>query len=824
MQKPKNKTMTILIALILMITIAIPLIALPNANAQVPLLTKKTHPYIGATPNPIGVGQQTLIHVGISDELQTAAHGWEGLTVTITKPDSTTQTLGPFRTDSTGGTGTTFTPSAVGTYYLQTHFPAQRYNFTLYGGASIWYEASDSEKLALVVTEEELPIHPGFPLPTEFWTRPVSAEFREWNEIAGNFLESIRYAGPLAPYSQMPETSHILWGKTLEPGGLVGGLDYGPQSYDHGDAYEGRFANTVVINGVMYYNKFFSGGGTRVEQIVVATDLHTGEVVWERPLVDSEGITRRLSFGQTFYWDSYNQHSVYSYLWATSGSTWHAFDPFTGRWMYSMEDVPSGTNLYGPKGEIYRYTVNLAGNWMTLWNSSRVVSSEGSWIRNNLGRVFDATDGIEWNKTIPELPGSVMAQFLGEKIIGLDTVSRAVQNQISGRINEPIPMWGISVKPGQEGQLLFNTTWTPPQDDLFMAFGAAGLEEGVYTLWCKETRQHYGFNINTGQYLWATQPQHYLDTFGARINLRLGNLYATGFAGEVYAYSVTSGDLLWQYNMSDPLNEILWGANWPPLFAFYTGDGKILLFHMEHSPVDPMPRGAPTVVLDAYTGEEIWRLDGLRGNRWGGHMVIGDGIIGFLNSYEEEIYAIGKGPSATTVTALPKSSVQGSSVLIEGMITDVSPGTESFALRARFPNGIAAVSDESMSSWMQYVYLQYPRPMDITGVEVTISVVDENGNLREIGETTSSSDGFYSFAWTPDIEGKYQVYANFAGSEAYYPSHAESAFVVDAAPETTPIPQAQISLPPTEMYIIGIGIAIIAAIGIATLLILKKRP
>lgn len=811
-------------ALILMLTIAIPLVIILPANAQVPVLTKKTYAYIGATPNPVGVGQETLIHVGITDELQTAAHGWEGLTVTVTKPDGTTETLGPFRTDSTGGTGTVYVPTMVGTYYLQSHFPAQWYNWTLYGGADVRYEASSSEKLALVVQEDPVPYHPGFPLPSEYWSRPISAEFREWNMIAGNFLDSTRYMSPLVPYSEMPKTAHILWAKTLELGGLAGGIEFGPQSYDHGDAYEGRFDGSVVIQGVLFYNKYPSIGGTRVEQIVVAVDLHTGEVLWEKPLIDPDGVSRRLSFGQVFYWDSYNQHSAYAYLWATSGSTWHAFDPFTGRWMYTMTNVPSGTNLYGPKGEIYRYTVNLNNGWVTLWNSSRVVSSQGSWIRNNLGTTFDAARGIEWNKTIPEVPGAVQAVFFEDRIIGMDTVGRAVQNMITGRINQPVPFWGISLKPGQEGLLLFNTTWTPPQGDLFLSFGDASVEAGVFTLWSKESRRNYGFDINTGRHLWTTEPQHYLDAFGSRIKLRYGNLYTTGFSGEVYAYDVTTGSLMWHFNISDPLNEILWGANWPPLFAFFTGDGKILLFHMEHSPVDPMPRGAPTIVLDAETGEEVWRMDGLRGNRWGGHMVIGDGIIGFLNSYDERIYAIGKGPSETTVTAAPKVSVHGSSVLVEGTVTDISPGTDDYTLSARFPHGVPAVSDDDMSEWMEYVYLQYPRPSDVSGVEVVLTTIDPNGNVNDIGTVTSDASGTFGHTWQPEIPGQYTVIATFAGSKSYWSSYAQTYITVEESPEVTSVEEPTITLPPIEMYIAAATAAIITAIAIVGLLILRKRP
>ena len=118
--------------------------------------------------------------------------------------------------------------------------------------------------------------------------------------------------------------------------------------------------------------------------------------------------------------------------------------------------------------------------------------------------------------------------------------------------------------------------------------------------------------------------------------------------------------------------------------------------------------------------------------------------------------------------------------------------------------------------------MQKPRPMDTVGVSVTISVVDANGNYRDIG-TTTSNEGFFTFNWTPDIEGPYTVTATFAGSESYWPSHALTSFVVDS-PQATPSPYPLVSIPPTEMYILGTGIAIIAAIAIVTLLILKKRP
>ena len=127
---------------------------------------------------------------------------------------------------------------------------------------------------------------------------------------------------------------------------------------------------------------------------------------------------------------------------------------------------------------------------------------------------------------------------------------------------------------------------------------------------------------------------------------------------------------------------------------------------------------------------------------------------------------------------------------------------------------------------MKYVYQQFPRPSNTKGVEVTLSVVDANGNYRDIGTTTTDADGFYSFNWTPDISGKYTVYASFTGSASYYPSHAVAAFVAEEA-QATPTTAPDVTLPPLETYIIGIGVAIIVAIAIVGDIVLgaiKKRP
>ncbi|MEM2108003.1 MAG: hypothetical protein QXL10_01805, partial [Candidatus Bathyarchaeia archaeon] len=191
----------------------------------------------------------------------------------------------------------------------------------------------------------------------------------------------------------------------------------------------------------------------------------------------------------------------------------------------------------------------------------------------------------------------------------------------------------------------------------------------------------------------------------------------------------------------------------------------------------------------------------------------------------QRIYAIGKGPSATTVTAPDIGVSLGKSVLIRGMVTDVSPGTKSAALQLRFPNGVPAVADESMSDWMLYVYKQFPCPANVKGVEVTIEVLDPNGNYYEVARATSDGSGFYSAAFTPPVPGKYTIIARFQGSKAYYGSYAETAIYVEDAPPATPPPTP----PPAsiaDIYFIPAVIGIIIAIVVATVInivVLRKR-
>ena len=81
-----------------------------------------------------------------------------------------------------------------------------------------------------------------------------------------------------------------------------------------------------------------------------------------------------------------------------------------------------------------------------------------------------------------------------------------------------------------------------------------------------------------------------------------------------------------------------------------------------------------------------------------------------------------------------------------------------------------------MTQFMEAVYEQQPMPTNITGVPVTLYVLDSNNNYRSIGTTTTNADGDFGYTWHPDISGNYTVYAVFAGSQSYYGSSASTYF------------------------------------------------
>ncbi len=95
------------------------------------------------------------------------------------------------------------------------------------------------------------------------------------------------------------------------------------------------------------------------------------------------------------------------------------------------------------------------------------------------------------------------------------------------------------------------------------------------------------------------------------------------------------------------------------------------------------------------------------------------------------------------------------------------------------------------------------------------------------GTTTSDGSGTFAFTWTLDISGDYTVIANFAGSEAYYPSNAETHFTAsEPAATASPAPTATASM--ADQYFVpaiaGLFVLIIIVLALSVLSMLRKRP
>jgi hypothetical protein len=823
MSNSRNKTMATMIALFLTLTIAIPLFAVPNANAAT---TIKTYPLIDAIPNPVGVNQKTLINFGLINYLNSENDGWN-ITVTITKPDDTTEILGggPLKTWSTGNAGHYYVPDTVGTYYVQASFPETTYRGTI-------YLASTSDKLALVVQNTSVPTYPGQALPSEYWTRPIDSQLREWYTLAGSWLATP--ANLYAPYNDGPESAHILWKHLIgaTQGGLIGGeyADSGSHAFGTGDAYEGKWTTRMIVAGVLFYSKYDSYA---TKQAMIAVDLRTGKELWTKTFY---GKTVP-SFGQILYWDCRNYRGAFSYLWIQLGTgastTWCAFTPLEGNWQFNITNVPSGTTYYGPNGEFLKYSIS--GNRLLRWNSSYAVVRGRSGMSESWGSAVggisaDGSKGYDLNVSIPTLaagntlPGSVQTVFVDDRIIGART------SQTAG-----VTLWGLDLSEGSEGALLFNSTWAAPSEWIeanitIRGWGAFSQESYVGVLWTKENRVHYGFSLETGKYLWQTKPQGYADSWSGATdqenNIAYDKYYSASIYGVVYCYDVHNGSLLWTYNATDPYHESYISNNWW-LVPIAITDGKLYIGHGEHSPLDPKPRGAPFLCLNATTGELIWRIDGaFRQTHWGGPAIMGDSVIATMDTYDQCVYAIGKGPSATTVTAADIAVAFGTPVIIRGTVMDVSPGTQDDTMKLRFPYGVPAISDASMSAWMLYVYKEFSRPTDATGVAVSIDAMDPNNNFVHLGDATSDSTGMFSCVLTPEIAGTYTVYATFAGSAGYDASYATTTLNVMEAPAATPAPTPT----PVSVFqayfvpaVIGIIITIIIVGVVLALLLLRKR-
>ncbi|MCW4028910.1 MAG: hypothetical protein NWE92_04605 [Candidatus Bathyarchaeota archaeon] len=529
-------------------------------------------------------------------------------------------------------------------------------------------------------------------------------------------------------------------------------------------------------------------------------------------------------------------------IWNTTYAIW--WRPEYG--VYPPATLPNGTT---------NIAMTDTGNDYWMWRPGS--AAVGQFGATGYGKVYDGTYGYSMNVSVADIngPRNPVVNQTGSilQIVPDEFVLVGCGGQNDGRGTVQGYIRAYSLAPNTWGQTLWTTTFTPPAaSDTFpnstynggVTFG--GADSYTNTFWFSEavTGKQWVYSLTTGQELWTNTIDSAWSYYGAPMQFHNGKAYTTGPGGAnsecafgiITCFNATTGQFLWNFTAPDIGYLESQGSTYTPLeFQFFVDDpitGHTYMY------VDgstgwagqtvPIRRDSALICIDCDTGEMVWRLEAYPNPEGSCKVVISDSRIIYLDARDDNIYQLGRGPSATTVSAPQLNPILGSSVTLVGTVTDQTDsgriniaGSVDFTLK-----GTPAISDEDMAAWMEYMYQQRPMPQNAQGVPVILTAIDPNGNYITIGNTTSDVTGTYGLNWTPEVPGTYQIIATFPGSYAYGSSFAQTYMSV-SEPSATPSPAAQITVPANEMYFIGSTIAIIIAVAIAAaaiILVLKKRP
>ena len=326
LQLSKNMAKATVIALLLMASVTLMAMPVQPVEAQLaptqpvsgPLpagvtvnFTANTVTFLSFRPTPVGVGQPILVNLWISPALASNSRFLpKGYKVTITKPDGTKDVLTLDSEPATTATWFEYTPNQVGEWklkvdFLGTYFPAGRYlsgyivtntSGTAYG--SCYYNPSSTAEQTLTVQQDMVWSWPVSPLPTDYWTRPISPEHREWWPILGNWPGTGYQGGgavwdtlypntnprwgsqySFTPWVQAPNSAHIVWKRQGSIAGITGGPaeQYGIVSSPGTPSviYAGRCYQTVTKVMPVLINGTYRQQPTSVAECY---NLRTGEI------------------------------------------------------------------------------------------------------------------------------------------------------------------------------------------------------------------------------------------------------------------------------------------------------------------------------------------------------------------------------------------------------------------------------------------------------------------------------------------------------------------------------------------------------------------
>jgi hypothetical protein len=696
--------------------------------------------------------------------------------------------------------------------------------------------------------------------------------------------------GPLTPHVvwQRPlQFGGVVGGNQFVDGGNnPNGWVPGAQYYE-GTAYQPRFQNPIIISGILIYTEPIAFTG-RLSGPTTAVDIRTGEVLWSRndvpPLSfgyiynlwdqEQHGTFPPILFTNNFAkaYDAYTGEYLFDvinvpsgmsvmgpsgeiirYVIKNEGSTanaawylqsWNSsklwqydINPFTGGGSLSPALVNSTnnalitTNPYPKTDSHYADKIIVDANIPI--NSTTVNPNAPS---HGL-TTYDWNISIPWLSTMTPTPSVQAANYGDMMLLRSGNLPSGFAANRNGADQNPYTYFAVNLNAsrGQVGSIMWTKTYNPIPGNVTMLQSAVDFDTRVFVIQLMETLQFQGYSMNDGRLLWTTEPQtvwnYYFDPGQPVLGTTAyGKFYNSGFGGITYCYDDLTGELLWTHGNGGEGNstngglQVFYGVY--PTMLQAIANGVVYVATDEHTMPNPFYKGALATALNATTGEEIWQLSEYP-SEWGFSQpyawATADGFSVFMNGLDNNIYSIGRGPSATSVTA----QSFGDDIVIRGLVTDISAGTKQATQQAVFPNGVPVSSDASMKDWMGYVYQQKPLPTNFTGVEVTIDVLDSNGNYRNIGTATTDTTGLYSLTWTPDIPGNFLVVATFQGTNGYWPSYSETTFAVSQPhPTTAPVATAAPSM--ADQYIlpgiVGIIVTIVIVGVVLALLMLRKRP
>jgi hypothetical protein len=500
----------------------------------------------------------------------------------------------------------------------------------------------------------------------------------------------------------------------------------------------------------------------------------------------------------------------------------YKIDPYTGRVTTNVSLPNIGTTMFYRNGYFLSYSAYDTEYFSPAENITTARSTTGYLVNwSTVGSSSNFASRIDSNISVT-IPNSLRTIYTTGSYGSLgaydpDTGITVIEDRFIYGGYYGSNFWAIDLVHG--GQTLWNISTSVNE-----------MESGYRptNTWCRNGRfiaeMELGFwqarDIHTGQILWETHMndppwgEFWMYDEAAYQDI----LYGVGYTG-VWALNETNGDVVFHY--VDPAvpfeTPYTSNNNTMSVYSVQTirvADGKLYVTNTEHTPSQPATRGWGLICLDAVTGEKLWKISGTQ-------MTAGPAADGYLtasSSYDGYMYVLGKGQSATTVTSTPSITAQGSKVMIEGTVLDMSPAQP----------GTACVSDDSMGTWMDYLQLQMPidgiyHNATVKGVDVMLYAIDDNGNSIEIGTATSDTSGKFAYAWAPPHEGMYKITATFAGSESYGSSWDETNISVEqAAVTTTPDTVVQTSADNTSL-LYGIMVLVIIAIVIGIFALVRKH-